>query len=168
MKTLAWIVTLLFLISCNPVKRVLRDPAKTQKVVDAWRADHPVEDDSTVINIVGVTNIDIKYDTLQPASWTLPKFSVPTLLPSIIVKTIKETRVDSVKVVKWDNEMIRGLQRIVQSKNGTIQALEDRNKKDRKELNMYRWLFIASLIVIVGRIAYSVYKGMSTIKIKSA
>ncbi len=43
------VVIVLWLSGCSPVKQVLRDPVKTNKVVWSWMQDHPFRNDTVTI-----------------------------------------------------------------------------------------------------------------------
>jgi hypothetical protein len=60
----------LLLMSCNPVKKVMKDPVKVEKVVAKWRLTHPLDTakiiikgrDTTIINeVVRVDSIRLPY-----------------------------------------------------------------------------------------------------------
>lgn len=78
---LLFMLSVLIAVSCNPVKRVLNDPAKTQQVVDKYLQDYPVNHDTIITYLPGdtITSMLIGYDTVWQKNPQFPAIFGDTL-----------------------------------------------------------------------------------------
>lgn len=160
-----------FIISaaCNPVKRVLRDPVKTQTVVDAYNKNLPQIITEPVIT-PGKTDTltSILFDTLyvEGATDTITNIKRDTLrLTQVrkiyLTKTDTLTRVDPVTV-----SQLRSFQRIAAqeavAKDQALKELTDM-KSARSKWRLYFFILLSAVVVALGLTIY--LKTLNRVKI---
>lgn len=130
----------LILTGCNPVKRVLKDPFKTQQVFDegvklGWCVNDSVYVSDTTILLDTLHVIESTTDTLKVDSVVyITKTDYKTITKTV---TIRDTTVvtDNSRIsllqkqlIKKDGEYVQKLHELNVSQAETKQAREDRNK----------------------------------------
>lgn len=141
-----YLIISLLLLSCNPVKRVLRDPEKTLVVVAAYLKNYPIKSDTLYNILPGDTIVNSYYQTdTSYVADTIHK-PVETIITRYLTKTITQ-RDTLVKTI-----VDRNLQTILQQQLYACNAVQDQLKLDNEELagsrNKFRlwfWLLIAAL-----------------------
>lgn len=138
---------MLYLSSCNPVKRVLKDPFKTQQVFDegvklGWCVNDSVYISDTTVILDTLNVIETVSDTVQigDSIW-IDRVEYRTITKTV---TIRDT------TVVTDNSRINLLQKQLIKKNGEyVQKLHEleqsqaETKEARQERNKWRlWFFL--------------------------
>jgi hypothetical protein len=159
MKRNAWIVVpaLIVLYCCNSEKKVLRNPEKTQNVVNAWLKAHPLKIDTNFVYIPGdtTTTLLIGYDT------TTVRDTVTNLVEKIVTKTktVTNTVHDTVKVtigcsgVKEPCALLKAAQDGLAGKTAQYdqQVLETQRQKLRADKWKFRfWVGVSIFGLLVA------------------
>lgn len=148
---LFFVVAMLWLFGCNPVKRVLSDPKKKEIVGREWEKENPCLPSTvipgkdsirvdTVFNDVPFGSDSTRVDTLES---TITK-TVIKKVPVYITKT--SYRVDTVQ----DLRRINQLNKDIANRDGQIVQLTANYKQERKRANTYLWILIGGFALYVG------------------
>lgn len=146
------LISLMFLLSCSPVKRVLADIDKVKEVRTATDALFPCLNDTTIYSTdtvtVGITIPEVSYDTT-------------TINDTVyLTKTVKTENVKTVtiyrdKYIRDDREekRLRGdlklsIERQIQYLNEAIKEKDERQKAEQKG-RTYFWIIVALAAVSV-------------------
>ena len=102
MKFLLFALAVVLAVSCNPVKKVLQDPAKTQKVMEAYMAEHPSRPDT--VHLAGRDTILVR-QSLQIDSIPLPypvnhRYTETYYRDRVIHDTLVITKCDGLEVLQ--------------------------------------------------------------------
>jgi hypothetical protein len=147
-------LTLLLLVSCNSVKRVMNDPAKTQKVVDKYLQDYPIDRDTVTTFIPGdtLTKVLIGYDTTIN--------NIRDTVYSSITKTITRNVSihDTTKIqLPPDAKIIEGYKKLLNGKDNDAALQAERFKTEQGLVDYWRIRFWGLLIAICILIAIKFY-----------
>lgn len=139
-----YLIILFLFAACNPVKQVLRDPAKVQDVVDAYLLKYPIVSD-TVTKVDTVPGEVIYMPGTVTRDTTYVKGD--TVKGRTITRTIRDTIIkkEYYRITKTitDNKFQTDLQR----KNVAQSITIDQYKKEVKELKIWRVVVIALFIL---------------------
>lgn len=138
---------MLYLSSCNPVKRVLKDPFKTQQVFDegvklGWCVNDSVYISDTTIILDTLNVIETVSDTVQigDSVW-IDRVEYRTITKTV---TIRDTTVitDNSRINLLQKQLIKQDGEIIQLDNKVKEAKAE-TKKSRQERNKWRlWFFL--------------------------
>lgn len=134
MKRYAWFIApaLIVLYCCSSEKKVLRDPVKTQNVVNAWMKTANFKTDTLVKFLPGdtTTTLLIAYDT------TTVHDTVTNMREKVITKTktITNTVHDTVSVTIVNNDLVNKYQ-------AQLQASVAERDKIKEDVTKWRALF---------------------------
>lgn len=120
------LAALILALACNPVKQVLRDPVKTQTVVDRYNAKLTAIDTAkpTIKPGVADTNEVVTYDTSKAGSWINGPFTgMHEPLPPL-------TGIDATDVQFNVTEYIHDTIRITKTVTKTITRVDTLNRPD--------------------------------------
>lgn len=136
------------LVSCNPVKKVLSDPAKTDIVGREWAKKNPCVNDTIRDVITGTPDTLTEIVEVFDTAYVVDSFEIitPVIKWKIITKTI--TRVDTLRLTVEDKRNVNLLQQDTAHLKGVITQLTEDRAKERKRANKWMWLFIAACGVI--------------------
>ncbi len=142
---LCLVAALLLLASCNPVKKVLRNPKLTEQVVAEWRKDNPLDTTKSEL----ILGRDTFYATKIIRDSVKTPYPINHRYTEIHYK--ESFRVDTVKIETRDTAMIGILIRKVESLERVILNQEAKIK----ELKGFKTgvIFLAILAVVIGVIA---------------
>lgn len=147
-----YLLILVLFAACNPVKQVLRDPAKVQDVVDAYLLKYPIVSDT-------VTKIDTVPGEVIYMPGTITRDTTfvkgDTVKGRTITKTIRDTIIkkEYYKITKTitDNKFQTELQR----KNVAQSIVIDQYKGELRELKIWRVILIAlSILIFILTVLY--------------
>jgi len=135
---------LLLLVSCNPVKQVLRDTEKLKQVAEVvvrsgWCANDTtfITKSDTLIEIDTLLNVDIKIDTQKVNEFVyVTKWKTNTITKTLTIH-------DTIKSFIVDNARVRLLQ--TDSARLSVEMDEWKGKAKRRQI----WLF-AIIAMIAG------------------
>lgn len=120
-------VCLLYL-SCNPVKRALKQKEQIDAAIAAWVLDNPMPLDTLIVPGDTV----ITYDTVQTFTWTYDTIVIMDTVRVIKTKfrdVIKEIRImDTVKLTFQDMKLVNTLQRDNDVMKGQMQEMRRESK----------------------------------------
>ncbi len=142
------ICALISVFSCNPVKQVLKDKNKLDKVAEVVIRSGYCANDTTIITKSDTTIVhDTTYDTDTIIDLRFKNDTHYVKVPKVITRTI--TIRDTIKSVVVDNSRILLLQKEIDS----LRIVNDIAKKDAaewKQLAKKRWWNIFWLIVVMA------------------
>lgn len=150
MKRYAWLIApaLIVLYCCNSEKKVLRDPVKTQNVVNAWMKTANFKTDTLVKFLPGdtTTTLLIAYDT------TTVHDTVTNMREKVITKTktITNTVHDTVRVTIVNNDLVNKYQ-------AQLQASVAERDKLKDDIDKWRGLFWGVAILAGLYISFRVF-----------
>jgi hypothetical protein len=136
-------ILILAAAACSPVKQVLKDPAKTERVVVEWRKKNPLDTTTKRIYLPGKDTI-ILQDRVVVDS---------VRLPYPVQHMVKETRyldrvvVDTFKVYLKDTAMENVLMRRMAALETRITDLEDGRNKWRA-VALFEGIFLLAIILV--------------------
>jgi hypothetical protein len=140
---LCLVAALLLLVSCNPVKKVLRNPKLTEQVVAEWRQDHPLETARVVIpgRDTVIVKERVKYDSIRLPYPVNHRYTEIRYLDRLVTDTvyIRDTAMIGILIRK-----VESLERVILNQEAKI-----------KELRGFKTgvIFLAILAVVIGVIA---------------
>jgi hypothetical protein len=139
----AFLLTLIaILLSCNPVKQVLKDKEKLDKVAEVVVKAGYCANDTTIITKSDTT---IQYDTTYETQIQINEKTDTIRIPKVITRTI--TIRDTIKNVVVDNARINLLQKEINAyKESTYELKEE--LLHWKELAKKRWWNLWGLIIL--------------------
>lgn len=139
----AFLMTLIaILLSCNPVKQVLKDKEKLDKVAEVVVKSGYCANDTTIITKSDTT---IKYDTTYETQIQINEKTDTIRIPKVITRTI--TIRDTIKNVVVDNARVNLLQQEINAyKESTYELKEE--LLHWKELAKKRWWNLLGLIIL--------------------
>jgi hypothetical protein len=139
----AFILTLIaILLSCNPVKQVLKDKEKLDKVAEVVVKSGYCANDTTIITKSDTT---IQYDTTYETQIQINEKTDTIRIPKVITRTIIIR--DTIKSVVVDNARINLLQQEINAyKESTYKLKEE--LLNWKELAKKRWWNLWGLIIL--------------------
>jgi hypothetical protein len=141
----AFLLTLIaILLSCNPVKQVLKDKEKLDKVAEVVVKSGYCANDTTIITKSDTTIVyDTAYETqIQINEKTDTHF---VRIPKVITRTI--TIRDTIKSVVVDNSRIQLLQKEIEAYKESAYKLKE-ELLHWKELAKKRWWNLLGLIIL--------------------
>jgi len=150
-----------FLGSCNPVKKVLADIDKVKQVRKATDDLFPCVNDSVFVSKTDtLTTYDTAYQT-DTVRYT-DTFGIREQRIKVVTKTVRIR--DTVKITIKDNREIKSLEddirlatdRMIKAQAGEIKARDEANKY-RKQRNNLMWVLVA-LGIIGAVVAYFKFK----------
>jgi hypothetical protein len=127
------VISALFLFSCNPVRRILKDKDKTAQVVAEYVKQNPPKNDTTIHVGIPMVRDSIVRDTIQ-----LP---VPIKERYETIHYRDNVRVDTVKVI--DRSLLQAL-------DTRVQNLETQLKVITEERDYYRGQYRLYLSIVIG------------------
>jgi hypothetical protein len=139
----AFLLTLIaILLSCNPVKQVLKDKEKLDKVAEVVVKAGYCANDTTIITKSDTT---ILYDTTYETQIQINEKTDTIRIPKVITRTIHIR--DTIKNVVVDNARINVLQKEINAyKESTYELKEE--LLHWKELAKKRWWNLWGLIIL--------------------
>ena len=139
----AFLMTLIaILLSCNPVKQVLKDKEKLDKVAEVVVKSGYCANDTTIITKSDTT---IQYDTTYETQIQINEKTDTIRIPKVITRTI--TIRDTIKNVVVDNARVNLLQQEINAyKESTYELKEE--LLHWKELAKKRWWNLWGLIIL--------------------
>jgi hypothetical protein len=139
----AFLLTLIaILLSCNPVKQVLKDKEKLDKVAEVVVKAGYCANDTTIITKSDTT---ILYDTTYETQIQINEKTDTIRVPKVITRTI--TIRDTIKSVVVDHSRIQLLQKEIEAyKESTYELKEE--LLHWKELAKKRWWNLWGLIIL--------------------
>jgi hypothetical protein len=139
----AFLLTLIaILLSCNPVKQVLKDKEKLDKVAEVVVKSGYCANDTTIITKSDTT---IQYDTTYETQIQINEKTDTIRIPKVITRTI--TIRDTIKSVVVDHSRIQLLQKEIEAyKESTYELKEE--LLHWKELAKKRWWNLWGLIIL--------------------
>jgi hypothetical protein len=139
----AFLLTLIaILLSCNPVKQVLKDKEKLDKVAEVVVKSGYCANDTTIITKSDTT---IQYDTTYETQIQINEKTDTIRIPKVITRTI--TIRDTIKSVVVDHSRIQLLQKEIEAyKESTYKLKEE--LLHWKELAKKRWWNLLGLIIL--------------------
>ena len=139
----AFLLTLIaILLSCNPVKQVLKDKEKLDKVAEVVVKAGYCANDTTIITKSDTT---IQYDTTYETQIQINEKTDTIRVPKVITRTI--TIRDTIKNVVVDNARVNLLQQEINAyKESTYELKEE--LLHWKELAKKRWWNLWGLIIL--------------------
>jgi len=139
----AFLLTLIaILLSCNPVKQVLKDKEKLDKVAEVVVKSGYCANDTTIITKSDTT---ILYDTTYETQIQINEKTDTIRIPKVITRTI--TIRDTIKSVVVDNARVNLLQKEINAyKESTYELKEE--LLHWKELAKKRWWNLWGLIIL--------------------
>jgi hypothetical protein len=139
----AFLLTLIaILLSCNPVKQVLKDKEKLDKVAEVVVKSGYCANDTTIITKSDTT---IQYDTTYETQIQINEKTDTIRIPKVITRTI--TIRDTIKSVVVDNSRVQLLQKEIEAyKESTYELKEE--LLHWKELAKKRWWNLWGLIIL--------------------
>jgi hypothetical protein len=139
----AFLLTLIaILLSCNPVKQVLKDKEKLDKVAEVVVKAGYCANDTTIITKSDTT---ILYDTTYETQIQINEKTDTIRIPKVITRTI--TIRDTIKSVVVDNSRVQLLQKEIEAyKESTYELKEE--LLHWKELAKKRWWNLWGLIIL--------------------
>lgn len=139
----AFLMTLIaILLSCNPVKQVLKDKEKLDKVAEVVVKSGYCANDTTIITKSDTT---IQYDTTYETQIQINEKTDTIRIPKVITRTI--TIRDTIKNVVVDNARVNLLQQEINAyKESTYELKEE--LLHWKELAKKRWWNLLGLIIL--------------------
>ena len=139
----AFLLTLIaILLSCNPVKQVLKDKEKLDKVAEVVVKSGYCANDTTIITKSDTT---IQYDTTYETQIQINEKTDTIRIPKVITRTI--TIRDTIKSVVVDNSRVQLLQQEIEAyKESTYELKEE--LLHWKELAKKRWWNLWGLIIL--------------------
>ena len=142
------IIILLFIVGCNPVKRVLKDKQKLDEVAEVVVRSGYCANDTTIITRSDTTIVhDTSYQTDTLIEVSLKNDTQYVTLPrKVITRTI--TIRDTVKSVVVDNARIGILQKDILKLEARADLLKEEADKWRATAKK-RWWWLIALIVAV-------------------
>jgi hypothetical protein len=130
------------LLSCNPVKQVLKDKEKLDKVAEVVVKSGYCANDTTIITKSDTT---IQYDTTYETQIQINEKTDTIRIPKVITRTI--TIRDTIKSVVVDNSRVQLLQKEIEAyKESTYELKEE--LLHWKELAKKRWWNLWGLIIL--------------------
>lgn len=149
------ICALLILVSCNPVKQVLKDKQKLDEVAEVVVRSGYCANDTTIITRSDTTIVhDTSYQTDTLIEVSLKNDTQYVTLPrKVITRTI--TIRDTVKSVVVDNARIGILQKDILKLEARAEQLKEEADKWRSTAKK-RWWWL--LILIVAMVGYALRK----------
>jgi hypothetical protein len=130
------------LLSCNPVKQVLKDKEKLDKVAEVVVKSGYCANDTTIITKSDTT---IQYDTTYETQIQINEKTDTIRIPKVITRTI--TIRDTIKSVVVDNSRVQLLQQEIEAyKESTYELKEE--LLHWKELAKKRWWNLWGLIIL--------------------
>lgn len=161
---MGWCI-LTWLSGCNPVKQVLKDPAKKEIVGREWEKENPCIPTAGTITpgkeiIDTVYSNDILIDTLYKTD------SLETVATGIIIKKmpvyITKVRVDT--ITKPDIRREGELNKDISFRDGKIVQLQADNAAEKKSKSNWMWIAIGLFSLHVLFLYLKFRKGFSIIK----
>lgn len=151
-----YLLPLLLLIGCNPVKKVQESESKTQKVVEHYLKTHPFKSDTIFNTLPGeiLTYVDI--DTVKFVENNTDSFYLDRY--HTITKTITKHRVDTLVKTIRDNSFVQALQRTNDLKDGQIELLQKQNKIIGNKADKWKYRSISLLFIILAFVGYKVFR----------
>ena len=139
----AFLLTMIaILLSCNPVKQVLKDKEKLDKVAEVVVNAGYCANDTTIITKSDTT---IQYDTTYETQIQINEKTDTIRIPKVITRTI--TIRDTIKSVVVDHSRIQLLQKEIEAyKESTYELKEE--LLHWKELAKKRWWNLLGLIIL--------------------
>jgi hypothetical protein len=139
----AFLLTLIaILLSCNPVKQVLKDKEKLDKVAEVVVKAGYCANDTTIITKSDTT---ILYDTTYETQIQINEKTDTIRVPKVITRNI--TIRDTIKSVVVDNSRVQLLQKEIEAyKESTYELKEE--LLHWKELAKKRWWNLWGLIIL--------------------
>ncbi len=139
----AFLLTLIaILLSCNPVKQVLKDKEKLDKVAEVVVKSGYCANDTTIITKSDTT---IQYDTTYETQIQINEKTDTIRIPKIITRTIHIR--DTIKNVVVDNARINVLQKEINAYKESAYELKE-ELLHWKELAKKRWWNLWGLIIL--------------------
>jgi len=136
------ICAIISILSCNPVKQVLKDKEKLDKVAEVVVKSGYCANDTTIITKSDTT---IQYDTTYETQIQINEKTDTIRIPKVITRTI--TIRDTIKNVVVDNARINLLQKEIEAyKESTYELKEE--LLHWKELAKKRWWNLWGLIIL--------------------
>jgi hypothetical protein len=136
------LLALVSVLSCNPVKQVLKDKEKLDKVAEVVVKSGYCANDTTIITKSDTT---IQYDTTYETQIQINEKTDTIRIPKVITRTI--TIRDTIKSVVVDNARINLLQQEINAyKESTYKLKEE--LLHWKELAKKRWWNLLGLIIL--------------------
>lgn len=139
------LIILLILFSCNPVKQVLKDKDKLDKVAEVVVKSGYCANDTTILTKSDTTIVvDTLHDTTNIVEVKVKNDTVYQTKVKTVVKTV--TIRDTIKSIVVDNARVRLLQEdILKLRERNISIQEQLT--EQKRISRRRWLWIVLLIV---------------------
>jgi hypothetical protein len=139
----AFLLTLIaILLSCNPVKQVLKDKEKLDKVAEVVVKAGYCANDTTIITKSDTT---ILYDTTYETQIQINEKTDTIRIPKVITRTI--TIRDTIKSVVVDNSRVQLLQKEIEAYKESTYELKEK-LLHWKELAKKRWWNLLGLIIL--------------------
>jgi hypothetical protein len=133
---------LICLCSCNPVKQVLKDKEKLDKVAEVVVKSGYCANDTTIITKSDTT---IQYDTTYETQIQINEKTDTIRIPKVITRTI--TIRDTIKSVVVDNSRVQLLQKEIEAYKESAYKLRE-ELLHWKELAKKRWWNLWGLIIL--------------------
>lgn len=137
-------ILLLLLVSCNPVKQVLRSPERTLAVVDNYLKRYPIKSDTTIITVPGdtTTRIEVYYDTIHNR--------YDSVVLRDVTKTVYVSKYihDTTRITIRDNKAQETLQRTVIAQQVSIDQWKGETniyKQEADKWKLHFWVIVAAL-----------------------
>ena len=139
------LIILLILFSCNPVKQVLKDKDKLDKVAEVVVKSGYCANDTTILTKSDTTIVvDTLHDTTNIVEVKVKNDTVYQTKVKTVVKTV--TIRDTIKSIVVDNARVRLLQEdILKLRERNISIQEQLT--EQKRISRRRWWWIVLLIV---------------------
>lgn len=151
---------LLWFTSCNPVRKVLSDPKKLDQVGREWEKQNPckplIEYEFIEGAVTTVTDTLLYWNTDTVHRTDSFETVTPILKERIITRTIRKT--DTVKIRTEDTRRIDLLTGDLKTLQGKSSQLEKDRTTERKRGNMWMYISIGLMVLIVGSSAIVIYR----------
>lgn len=159
MQRYAWLLApiIIVLYCCNSTKKVLNDPEKTQKVVDAYLLKSPLKIDTIYKPGDTTTTLLISYDTsyvMIPAP-TGNNVAAPCI-PTQVTKTVTKTMHVHDTVIIHDNRLLQTCQDNLRKFDISLKSQEIETAKQARRGSAWELKFWALFILAAICIAFSI------------
>lgn len=146
---LCLLVALLF--SCNPVKKVMNDPSKTQQVVNHYLETNPLHSDTLIQYVKGdtITNEHTQTDTLTTV-YTLQGDTVHDV--KTVIKTVTQIKNihDTTRITIKDKSFEAALQTDLIAQKTLNTNLQSELKDETAAKNKWFWILIAVSVSVIA------------------
>ena len=181
----AWLaaIVILSLVSCNPVKQVLKSEFKTRQVVDSFIKKYPFKNDTTIKYLPGKTDTTTKYipyrdsidkvvpcdsftiKTPQGTTVSVDKYRKLKIINNSLSREINTHRTDTIQRDVVDRSLLLAAQDLVRKQSSEIAALklvlrekENLITKQNREIFWLKVKMYGLLTLLVLSIIYNIYR----------